>query len=407
MLKRTLKRLMIVMAVFLLSGVSTVQSFADNVTPEKNKYVTSIELTDVTNDKAKEYKADDVMRITWDFNIPKGENIKAGDTTKFFVPLNFSVDTSNAIPGADSNGVKTFTDPDTNKVIGSMSVQDHYVVITWNEDGANLIQNQGVKGSTVAFVGWNSPDKKHESKDVPIDWGVDNTVKVPTAPSVAPADPTPAPVNPDSKNDFTINKSGDYTGKDDPGYMYWMVRLNGVQKKLSDAVLTDTMSAGQTLALDRGVTIYTYDINSDGDWVNEKVVDHPKVTPVYDEKTGTTTFKVDLGQFNKPIEVYYFTHYDYKNTADGTAFTNSATLDAKETTDSAPDVPTAHKYFDYKTIINPHGRPNENDVKRVITHTTHYKDRQGNSLLDDTKQTITYTRDGELDENGNFHATSD
>lgn len=397
------------MAVFLLTGVSTVQTFADEVQPESNKYVKSIDLTDVTNSAAKQYSVDDMMRVTWTFDIPTGEKIQAGEKTKFFVPLNFSIDKTTGIPGADRNGAKDSTDPDTGKVLGKTTVEDHYVVITWNENGAALINTQGVRGTTDALVGWNLPDKKHETKNVPINWGTDGSVTVPTAPTVVPSDPTPAPVTPDSKNNFTMNKSGDFTKSNDPGYMYWMVRLNGVQKTLTNAVLTDTMGAGQTLATNKIFKVYTYDIDKDGEWVNQQeVYPQPKMVPVYSQDgKDITGFTIDLGTIDKPTTVFYYTKYDYQNTADGTAFTNSASLKATETTDSAVDVPTAHKYFDYKTIINPHGRPNESDLKRVITHTTHYRDRQGNKLHDDTVQTITYTRDGNLDENGHFQATSD
>lgn len=57
------------------------------------------------------------------------------------------------------------------------------------------------------------------------------------------------------------------------------------------------------------------------------------------------------------------------------------------------------------TPDNPHGH--ESDVKKVITHVTHYVDRAGHKLHPDTTQSIVYKRDGELDEDGHFTATSD
>ncbi|MDD9138293.1 hypothetical protein H7198_01530 [Fructobacillus sp. CRL 2054] len=468
-----LKRFMVLIAVFLLSGVSTVQTFADEVNPQTSKYVNSIEMKDVTDSQAKQYNVDDMMLITWNFDIPGGSDIKAGDTTKFYVPLNFSIDKATAIPGADSNGAIDFTDQSTGKVLGKTTVEDHYVVITWNQDGADLIKNQGLSGKSDALVGWNLPDKKHESKEVPISWGVDSSVKTPSAPTVEPSDPTPAPVTPDAGNDFIINKSGDYGNKTEAGYIYWKIRLDGKQEKLTDAVLTDTIGSGQTLATDKGIAVFTHDIAADGTWGPQQYVNpQPKITTHYDKKSkGITSFSVDLGTITKGTVVYYYTKYDYKNTSDGTAFTNSAILHAKETTDTAIDVPTAHKYFDYKTIINPHGRPkasdwkaapsstfaavtdtkikgyriaddSENkdvsttadssssestiyydrnvtpvtpdnphghasDVLKKVRHVIHYVDRAGHKVHDDTVQVIVYKRDGELDENGNFTATSD
>lgn len=326
---------------------------AERVLTDSNPYVKSVTLKDLTDSKAKEYNVDDLMKITWNFDILKGSDIKDGDQLKFYVPDVFHFD-EKIQAGVDK--VANFTTPD-GIVIGTTSMtSDRYVEITWNKEAEEFFKhNDLVDNQLNAYVGWDKITG-NKSQVVPIDWKLNN-IPVPSNPSVSPSS-TPTP-SPSPNNDYVINKSGNYGNYDEAGYIYWQVRVKANGQNIKNAVLTDTASKGQTIAGDKDFVIWEYDINADGTLnydtrqrlnlrLSDKRIQH-----------DASSFKINFDQYipngelvqNKVYEVFYFTKYDPAATADGTQFTNSAELTGDGVKADANDVHTAEKLFIYEFLI--------------------------------------------------------
>ncbi|MBS9335837.1 collagen binding domain-containing protein [Fructobacillus papyrifericola] len=353
-----IKRIIIVLSILFLSGASNVLGFADEG-PVENPYVKSIHLDDLSNSgQAKQYNVDDLMKITWSFDIAKGSPIKAGEQLKFYLPINFTFDQNimNTV-----NKVSVLTDADGNSLGTTSLAGDRYVVITWNDYAENYFNHGGLKDNElIAYAGWNIEKSSH-SVQVPINWGV-KTNDVPATPTVTPSTNTnPTPATPGGKDDFIINKSGNYgNDTDEAGYIYWSVRINAAKLNINDAVLTDTMSQGQTLAATKKFEVWKYDLTngwdmnkrtfiSSGDYGNHGISVDPDL-----EQTGTTKFSVHFGNIdsNTGYEIFYMTKYDPEKTPDGTQFTNSADLTGvnfKKAT--ADDVHTKDIFFIYDFVM--------------------------------------------------------
>ncbi|MBS9339227.1 hypothetical protein G6R29_06365 [Fructobacillus sp. M2-14] len=298
------------------------------------------------------------MKITWHFDLPKNSPIKSGDHLKFYLPINFQFN-PDIMESVDK--VSPLTDADGN-VLGTTSTEgDRYVVISWNDYAEKYFKENGLLDNIlVAYAGWNVVNSK-TSRTVPINWGV-NTHSVPSTPTVGPTPaPDPTPATPVGKDDFIINKSGNYGNpKTEAGYIYWSVRLNARKMNINNAVLNDQLSNGQTLYPNKGFQIWKYDLSTGWDMNKRTFIssgDYEKngisVTPGL-SANGSTHFQIHFGDIdsNTGYEVFYYSKYDPETTPDGTEYTNDADLNGiqfKKAT--AYNVHTADKVFIYEFIM--------------------------------------------------------
>ncbi|WP_282570615.1 collagen binding domain-containing protein [Fructobacillus parabroussonetiae] len=352
------KRFTIILSILFLSGVSNLQGFADE-TPVENPYVKSVHLDDLSQSaSAKAYNVDDLMKITWPFDIAKGSPIKAGEQLKFYLPINFTFD-KNIMDTV--NKVNALTDADGNR-LGTNSLEgDHYIAITWNDYAENYFKHGGLNDNQlIAYAGWNVEKSSH-SVQVPINWGV-KTNDVPATPTVTPSTNTnPTPATPSGKDDFIINKSGNYgNSTDEAGYIYWSVRINAAKLTINDAVLTDTLGQGQTLAGTKNFEVWKYDLTNGWDMNKRTFIssgdygDHGISVDPGLEQSGTKKFSVRFGNIdsNTGYEIFYMSKYDPDNTPDGTQFTNSADLTGTNfKTATANDVHTKDIVFIYDFVM--------------------------------------------------------
>ncbi|MBS9334846.1 Ig-like domain-containing protein [Fructobacillus sp. M1-13] len=320
-----LKKIMTAMAVVFLSGMMNVVGMADTTNesgPKTSEWITAIHLTDDSHPGASSYGPYDNMTIQWDYLIPKGTDLKAGDqlTVAFpdvFVakgPTEFDI-----YENGDSTKAKTG--------VGKIDANDNKLTITWTKAAEKTVSEMDFHGYFDRQVHFNVSDKS-KAQQIPIDWGVSG--------KVANSVPKSADIVPDTSGDGKrpLRKDGDFAGEG-PGLIYWVVRVNYTEDNVQNAVIKDTLGPGETLDMSRGITVFSCKV--DGDNVSQVGTISPKSLTV---DKDLTSFTVDLGDISGAYNIFYYVKFD-ENAPKGTVYINSVVFTGNKYRETVDNVPTA------------------------------------------------------------------
>ncbi|MFC4760679.1 collagen binding domain-containing protein [Fructobacillus durionis] len=295
-----IKHFLITAAAFLLAavvGLSVLRSEADAF----NKYITGVELTDLDNKKAKSYGPYDNMQIKWDFSVPKGTELKAGDSMDVIVPKVFNLE---GVPDFD------IKDNDKNVIAHCTTAANRLVlVVTWTDEAVKTLGEKNLDGYFYVNSKWKV-DIVNWKQEIPIDWDVPGML--PSHADITPAPPSPNPA------DNKLRKDGGFAGEG-PGLIYWVVRANWAQNEIKNAKVTDHVGPGQTLDRSRPIRVIKCKV------VGKDVEEVCDIQPKSIKYKSDTEFVVDVGDIDFPVNVFYYTKFD-TSLPKGTTFSNSAEL---------------------------------------------------------------------------------
>ncbi|MGY3749608.1 Cna B-type domain-containing protein [Vagococcus acidifermentans] len=237
-------------------------------------FIVDANLYDSNGNIVKETTGNSNNSAKWDFNIPSGSNVKAGDTVTVAVPEIFTIQKSADFDLLDSG----------DHVIGKASVNKDTkkIVITFTEYVEENTRNN-ITGSFSIFVLWDVSKIKNGANNT-IDWGFKET-------SVYLKE-----VGPDTR---LLTKSGRLSGDDDT-LIKWTVTLNNSGLDITNAILEDTIGNAQNFMPETLSIIF---FKSDGTIDRYENVNKTTVDITYD----TTSFKIDFGDIHNKIFIYYST----------------------------------------------------------------------------------------------------
>ncbi|TGD23173.1 Cna B-type domain-containing protein [Companilactobacillus suantsaicola] len=306
--KNIFSLLVIILSVFMNSSITTVMA-ADNSTDYGDQFITSASLKNLTTgeEPVTSSNINDSLQATWNFAIPQGKGIKAGDTMTVKIP-------EALVLNNDISGV-LIKDSKTETVIANLAAtrSDKKIRLTFTAD-AQAADNVGnISGSFQLTTGW---DKNFitTQKDVPIVWTSNGSTSDPNTGTTINVDTGTGP----AKNEV-LYKWGSYeeTGSNK---ILWQVRVNyegnSTPNAINNAVYKDIVGANQKLVPD---SIHVYNVKYRPNSYNYDLGSELDFSVITD--TSDSGFNVNFGN----ISSAYFIEYETEQTDNGVSFNYSNT----------------------------------------------------------------------------------
>lgn len=274
-----------------------------------DQFITNAALLDDAGNPATNVGEFDTTQAHYDFQIPDGQVIQAGDTMQVTLPTQLVVSGDVQFEILDENGVviaNTVVDKATGTVL--ITFTDYYTNYPTNREGSFNIRTQ-----------WNL-DNITIDTEVPLDWGNQGITNVYVGPNA----------NPDSNEQLwkwgTIDAN-------DPTLIHWTMRVNYQRLTIQNAVLTDTLGPNQTLIEN---TIHaSHVVYGEGNqYTVIGAVPSSQITI-----NNQQSFQINLGTLDDTVLV----NYDSRATDGGAAasYTNQASLSGDQYETSTVAVHTA------------------------------------------------------------------
>ncbi|MCM0583141.1 Cna B-type domain-containing protein [Weissella diestrammenae] len=265
----------------IFGSITQIPKLAHAASDYGDTYITKAELVDENGNPKTDFSQYDSMQANWQFNLPAGTNISAGDTMTVTIPkeLTLSNDVNFDIKDAKGN------------VIGH-AVADHTtgkVTITLTDFGAQEAKTSGITGSFKVWVNWNMTEISHETT-VHLDWGNAGSTDV----NVDTGNTKP-------DTDEKIAKWGWYDDKDS-SIIHWRVRLNYAKVQIDNAIYTDQIGANQELVTG---SINAYHVVYAANGVDFTVMNNIPNQSIFED--SSSKFHIDLGSIDDTIVVDYET----------------------------------------------------------------------------------------------------
>lgn len=275
-----------------------------------DQFITHAELQDENGVPQTNFGLYDNMQALWDYSIPAGTAIKAGDTMTVNVPDVLTLQTDVTFDIKDAAG----------NVIGH-AVADHNtgeVTITFTDYAEQAAPN-GITGSFNIWVTWDVTQVE-EDTTVPVDWGNSGTTEVVVDPGTGP-DP-----------DETLYKWGWYD-VNDPSIIHWRVRINFSKQNIDNAKYTDFIGANQKLI---SGSVEAYQVNYDESGNNFDITySYPSSATI---ESGVTGFTTTLGNITGTVVIDYSTQTT--DNGGSSKYENSGELTGDNITTQTVDVYT-------------------------------------------------------------------
>lgn len=277
-------------------------------TTRGQQYITSATLqkSDGTIPTDNTYGQYDRLTAQWQFNIPNGTTINAGDTMTVPLPTQFNLavvrDADNNAPIKDQHGT----------VIGHETIDaaNKQVVVTFTGDATASAVNGGIQGQfDVHGLNWANGVSGPQT----INWGVGNQV---------PATDVTVKTDVPSNNELLNKWPADIQNQNGEEVITWYVRLNFANQfgasTVTGAVYQDILGANQKL-VDGSVQAYDATFDTISGAPLTKTVRQATVTPNtsvtkmlnYSDGTSETVtgpgFDVNLGNLNNAVLITYQT----------------------------------------------------------------------------------------------------
>ncbi|WP_334352629.1 Cna B-type domain-containing protein [Companilactobacillus sp. HBUAS56257] len=306
--KNIFSLLVIILSVFMNSSITTVMA-ADNSTDYGDQFITSVNLKNLTTNEepVTSSNINDSLQATWNFAIPQGKGIKAGDTMTVKIP-------EALVLNNDISGV-SIEDKKTNKQIATLSAtrSDKKIRLTFTDYAQEADNTSDISGSFQLTTGW---DKNFitTQKDVPIVWTSNGSTSDPNTGTTINVDTGTGP----DKNEV-LYKWGAYeeTGSNK---ILWQIRVNykgnSSPNTINNAVYTDIVGANQKLVPD---SIHVYNIKYHPNSYNYDLGSELDSSVITD--TSDSGFKVNFGN----ISSTYFIEYETEQTDNGVSYNYSNT----------------------------------------------------------------------------------
>ncbi|MDG6192014.1 Cna B-type domain-containing protein [Lactococcus garvieae] len=312
-MKKTLIR--VVWLFFISAGLLMASNITSSDMIKKNdwkeKFVTHAELQDENGVAQNNFDIYDNMQAHWEYSIPAGTDIYAGDTMTVKIPSVLTIQSNVSFDIKDFGG----------NIIGK-AIADHNtgeIVITFTEY-AEKSSDKGISGTFNIWVHWDHSEVE-QNTTVPIKWGTG----VETIIGIHPGSGQPDP-------NEKLYKWGSVDTKD-PTIIHWTVRVNLAEIDIQNAVLEDTLGPNQELVPS---SIGGFHVASwDNDWnpVPGTII-NPNIISVIDSKT----FSINFGDLSDCVII----NYDAKTTDGGESlrYKNSVSLTGDNIESNVVDVQT-------------------------------------------------------------------
>lgn len=297
-------------------------------------FITSVSLTDREgNPFGEDIAKDSDLRLEYDYEIPNDADVREGDTFTLQIPTEIAI---------TAPGTFTLTDDTSGEVIGNGSIaMDGTLVITFTHF-VEVYSN--IHGNFWFDLAFDADDIGNDDPTV-----ITFHVGASTDPFVIEIDfDQPAPLQP------TIEKTGSYNAA--LNEITWTITVNPEAVEVDNAVVTDTIPAGQTFIAD-SVTIngaaadpadYTYNAGT-----GEFTYAFPAA--IDSRQTLRLRTSINGSEFSGSSEGATITEH---NTAtlthdDGEAFSNDATITATVNfIQKTGTYVSARKQIDWTILIN-------------------------------------------------------
>ncbi|WP_436667313.1 SpaA isopeptide-forming pilin-related protein [Latilactobacillus sakei] len=303
-----------IFTIFILLA-SLISSAVANVNPVNasadygSSFITKGELLDKDGNVATNVGRYDQLLAHYDFEIPDGTTIKAGDTMTVTLPKQL------VVAGGASFDLKD----DAGNVIGTATVNSATGTVTVKFTDFYETHPNNKKGSFEVHTTWDQ-NEITVNKDIPLDWGSNgSTVHIgdDQGPGV----------------DEGLYKWGS-VDLNDPSLIHWTARVNRKEADIKNAVFTDTVGANQELV--SGSVKAEYVTYTTGD-------NYTHDAPVPDSlvsENGTSGFTINFGDLNGTVLI----NYDTRATDNGASdtYSNSAQLTGDNITTENVTVNTPH-----------------------------------------------------------------
>ncbi|WGI19431.1 SpaA isopeptide-forming pilin-related protein [Latilactobacillus sakei] len=294
---------------------SLISSAVANVNPVNasadygSTFITKGELLDKDGNVATNVGRYDQLLAHYDFEIPDGTTIKAGDTMTVTLPKQLVV----------AGGASFDLRDDAGNVIGTATVNSATGTVTVKFTDFYETHPNNKKGSFEVHTTWDQ-NEITVNKDIPLDWG-SNGSTVHIGDDQGPG------------ADEGLYKWGS-VDLNDPSLIHWTARVNRKEADIKNAVFTDTVGANQELV--SGSVKAEYVTYTTGD-------NYTHDAPVPDSlvsENGTSGFTINFGDLNGTVLI----NYDTRATDNGASdtYSNSAQLTGDNITTENVTVNTPH-----------------------------------------------------------------
>ncbi|XRJ97517.1 SpaA isopeptide-forming pilin-related protein [Latilactobacillus sakei] len=303
-----------IFTIFILLA-SLISSAVANVNPVNasadygSTFITKGELLDKDGNVATNVGRYDQLLAHYDFEIPDGTTIKAGDTMTVTLPKQLVV----------AGGASFDLRDDAGNVIGTATVNSATGTVTVKFTDFYETHPNNKKGSFEVHTTWDQ-NEITVNKDIPLDWG-SNGSTVHIGDDQGPG------------ADEGLYKWGS-VDLNDPSLIHWTARVNRKEADIKNAVFTDTVGANQELV--SGSVKAEYVTYTTGD-------NYTHDAPVPDSlvsENGTSGFTINFGDLNGTVLI----NYDTRATDNGASdtYSNSAQLTGDNITTENVTVNTPH-----------------------------------------------------------------
>ncbi|AUX11112.1 hypothetical protein C0213_01180 [Latilactobacillus sakei] len=303
-----------IFTIFILLA-SLISSAVANVNPVNasadygSSFITKGELLDEDGNPTTSVGQYDETKAHYEFAIPDGTPIKAGDIMTVTLPKQLTVARDISFDIKDSAG----------NIIGHATVSQATGTVTVTFTDFYETHPNNKKGSFDITTKWDQ-NEITVNTDVPLDWGSNgSTIHI------------GEDEGPDTNEG--LYKWGDVDAQD-PSLIHWTARVNYKKADIKNAVFTDTVGANQELV--SGSVKAEYVTYTTGD-------NYTHDAPVPDSlvsENGTSGFTINFGDLKSTVLI----NYDTRATDNGTSDTyeNSAQLTGDNITTEQVTVNTPH-----------------------------------------------------------------